>query len=278
MKKRLITVCLAGAMTATALADTESTVITFDDGLEGWNGIQGPGGSSQLVQTGGNPGAHIHTVFNNFGVYWWTNTNQNFLGDLTQYESVTIGVDVKVEGIWFFGSPVTRNLILDLRSFDLAQGNYPWTSVWYKMTTLQAGPNWASYEVTFNPSSEELPEGWGGYGDETPFAEPILPEGVSFADVLANVQEMAFTTLEPGFVYGFTDFDIRIDNIRIDVTLPDTGPVGDLNGDGVVNVLDLLILLENWGACPNRGNCPADLNEDGTVNVLDLLVLLENWG
>ncbi len=53
---------------------------------------------------------------------------------------------------------------------------------------------------------------------------------------------------------------------------------GDLNGDGVVNVLDLLILLENWGQCDNTRDCPADLNDDGIVNVMDLLILLENWG
>ena len=54
--------------------------------------------------------------------------------------------------------------------------------------------------------------------------------------------------------------------------------VGDLNCDAVVNVLDLLILLEGWGSCPDPAACPADLNGDGIVNVLDLLILLENWG
>jgi hypothetical protein len=55
------------------------------------------------------------------------------------------------------------------------------------------------------------------------------------------------------------------------------GTPGDLNGDGTVNVLDLLELLGTWGPCPPR-ECPADLNGDGTVNVLDLLILLDNWG
>lgn len=60
----------------------------------------------------------------------------------------------------------------------------------------------------------------------------------------------------------------------------DTEPTipGDLNDDGIVNVFDLLILLENWGVCANATDCPADLNDDGVVNVLDLLILLENWG
>lgn len=50
---------------------------------------------------------------------------------------------------------------------------------------------------------------------------------------------------------------------------------GDLNGDGSVDVLDLLALLAAWGACED---CPADLNEDGLVDVLDMLMLLNAWG
>lgn len=53
---------------------------------------------------------------------------------------------------------------------------------------------------------------------------------------------------------------------------------GDVNGDGVVNVDDLLIILNNWGPCPDPEDCPADLTEDGQVNVDDLLMVLNNWG
>ena len=59
---------------------------------------------------------------------------------------------------------------------------------------------------------------------------------------------------------------------------PDDGNPADLNGDGVVNVMDLLILLDGWGPCPAGESCPADINGDGTVDVFDLLLLLANWG
>ncbi len=53
----------------------------------------------------------------------------------------------------------------------------------------------------------------------------------------------------------------------------------DLNGDGSVGILDLLILLGSWGPCPDPPDaCPADLNGDGNVGILDLLILLANWG
>jgi len=64
-----------------------------------------------------------------------------------------------------------------------------------------------------------------------------------------------------------------------DVTaMPDiTTTPGDLDGDDVVGVSDLLILLGAWGACDNPDDCPADFDEDGTVGVSDLLTLLGNW-
>jgi hypothetical protein len=53
-----------------------------------------------------------------------------------------------------------------------------------------------------------------------------------------------------------------------------TPKIGDLNGDGVVDVFDLSILLSEWGT----QNATADLNKDGTVNVFDLSILLSHWG
>ena len=53
---------------------------------------------------------------------------------------------------------------------------------------------------------------------------------------------------------------------------------GDIDGDGVVGVKDLLILLGNWGACPDCNDCLADLDGDCAVGVKDLLILLGNWG
>ena len=51
-------------------------------------------------------------------------------------------------------------------------------------------------------------------------------------------------------------------------------PVGDLNEDCHVGVIDLLILFGSWG----DPKSPADLNSDGIVDHLDLMILLDNWG
>lgn len=52
---------------------------------------------------------------------------------------------------------------------------------------------------------------------------------------------------------------------------------GDINGDGVVNVVDLGILIDNYGKSP-LPNPKADLNGDGAVTVVDLGILIDNYG
>jgi hypothetical protein len=53
---------------------------------------------------------------------------------------------------------------------------------------------------------------------------------------------------------------------------------GDINGDAQVNVLDILEVVSNFGACPDEDPCPADANGDGTVDVNDLLIVIDNFG
>lgn len=62
------------------------------------------------------------------------------------------------------------------------------------------------------------------------------------------------------------------------VTTPSV--VGDITGDGVVGVPDLLTVINSWGVCAPP--CPADVapppSGDGTVGVPDLLFIINNWG
>ena len=48
----------------------------------------------------------------------------------------------------------------------------------------------------------------------------------------------------------------------------------DVNGDGIVGLNDILILLGNFGSNTKIG----DVNEDGIVDVIDLLLVVDNWG
>ena len=58
------------------------------------------------------------------------------------------------------------------------------------------------------------------------------------------------------------------------------GLVGDISGDGHVDILDLLYLSGAWGSTTGGANYSAacDLNQDGSVDIIDLLFLADNWG
>ena len=47
---------------------------------------------------------------------------------------------------------------------------------------------------------------------------------------------------------------------------------GDLNGDGLLNVLDVVVMVNSVlsGDCPDS----ADMNADGSCNVLDVVILV----
>lgn len=63
---------------------------------------------------------------------------------------------------------------------------------------------------------------------------------------------------------------------RVRLTVANIVPCpGDVDGDGLVDGVDLGILLGSWGRCTG---CDADLNLDGAVNGIDLSILLGAWG
>jgi hypothetical protein len=105
---------------------------------------------------------------------------------------------------------------------------------------------------------------------------------VSESDV-DNVELLVVRGLEPGeYVFeifrnvGATSTSVAVAWI-IPETMPPT-PVGDINGDGVVDGADLGLLLIDWGNCPAKGPCNGDLNGDGMVDGVDLGLMLQNWG
>ena len=55
----------------------------------------------------------------------------------------------------------------------------------------------------------------------------------------------------------------------------------DIDGNGTVDLLDLLIIINWWGPCPVLSGAPcrmSDLNNDGQVDLFDVLTVIENWG
>ena len=59
------------------------------------------------------------------------------------------------------------------------------------------------------------------------------------------------------------------------ITAEEPEPNGDVNQDGVVNVLDMIFVAQNFGQEP-PSDSRADVNKDGQVNILDLIFVAEH--
>ncbi|MBT9492529.1 MAG: PEP-CTERM sorting domain-containing protein [Paucibacter sp.] len=194
-------------------ASAQTSVVDFSNGTQGWHNPV----NSWIDSSLGNAAPAYRTqMIDTFGLTW-TNTNKAVLEAFAPNKTVTLGLDFQALSIVYLGNEVSRHVVVELRDYDNPSGNYPWTSVWFDMGTVNAATQgWKHLSVTIdNTSATTLPTGWGGFGDENANAEPILPAGRTFADVLANADSIVFTTFVPGNYYGYTSYDIAIDNISI---------------------------------------------------------------
>jgi hypothetical protein len=58
---------------------------------------------------------------------------------------------------------------------------------------------------------------------------------------------------------------------------PSPAPIpGDVNGDGVVNIIDIGIIIDNYRTSP-PGDVRADLNHDGVVNIVDIGIIIDHY-
>ena len=61
------------------------------------------------------------------------------------------------------------------------------------------------------------------------------------------------------------------------ITAEEPEPNGDVNQDGIVNILDMIFVAQSFGQKP-PSNPRADVNKDGQVNILDLIFVAERLG
>ncbi len=52
---------------------------------------------------------------------------------------------------------------------------------------------------------------------------------------------------------------------------------GDVNGDGKVDIIDIGIVIDNYGKSPIP-NVKADVNHDGKVDIIDIGIVIDNYG
>lgn len=213
---------IASVLLIVAGAAQASSTVDFSNGDGGWEGINPtepiPGFGTWIDPTLGHTAPALHSVIPDSFVLHWQNTTSAVTGSFSQPGSVTIGLDVNANSIinLFTGEEVSRDLVVELRDYDSGVNGIPYSSVWFNLGTLAAGNGWQHLSATIgDTTSATLPSGWNGYGDWNADGTGTLPAGVSFADILKGVDEVAFTTAVPDWMYGYTYFDVALDNVSI---------------------------------------------------------------
>jgi hypothetical protein len=91
-----------------------------------------------------------------------------------------------------------------------------------------------------------------------------------------NLEHLYITGLQPGdYLLHVKRNDVLAGAKDVAIAWMIPKKPGDVNGDGFVNIDDLLGVISAWGTCPG---CPADLTGGGLVNIDDLLAVINGWG
>ena len=124
-----------------------------------------------------------------------------------------------------------------------------------------------------------------GFEMVIPFVDVDLPPGATgrtgiVAFLMRSNGEVGNQWL-PGLGGGYPNLGLRPDMTTIPAdqfARVALNPLGDLNGDGCVDLADLGILLNDFACTAGPGNCPGDIDNDGDTDLADLGILLANFG
>jgi len=114
-------------------------------------------------------------------------------------------------------------------------------------------------------------------GDPLVYSASSLPSGASFDP---NNQTFSWAPrYDQAGVYS-VHFEVSdgelTDSEDVTITVVQLYEDWDINGDGVADVLDMVLVGQRWGEAGLTGWIREDANEDGTVNVLDMIIIGQN--
>ena len=219
MKKMIMILTVAICSLSLLAFGAETMVVGFDGGSDG-----GFSGNAYFEGTGGHPDGVAHHL----GLFFFNElrtggegepANPAFLGDYSSYQTVTFSFDIKTNSLTDWdGNPMVRSIGIALRDRDIMGPDGPsGLFIEVGLVSVDQTGEWTTLSVTIDdPTSETLPAGWMGTGGYDPNTyEPTLPDGATFASVLASVDEFQITGAVPGFWFSDANFDVLIDNVTV---------------------------------------------------------------
>jgi len=151
------------------------------------------------------------------------------------------------------------------RWYDNTNGSSPNQDIFEVELSQDGGFTWRDLE-TVGPAGSENAGGW--------FHKAFRVRDFITPTSTVRVRFIASDT-DPGSVV-----EAGVDGVQMLLVDCEGGAVpGDIDGNGVVDVNDFLLMLGAWGDCPDPcpPSCPADIDGNCSVDVNDFLILLANW-
>ena len=110
---------------------------------------------------------------------------------------------------------------------------------------------------------------------------PLIWDGMDYANYpyfASGGNQLCDSNLIPDCVENSSNFEISLDQYYYSFIMdapqdcPDDALVGDLNDDGILNVLDIVLMVNM--VLDDGYDGVADMNGDGVINVLDIVTLI----
>lgn len=215
------TICFAAGLSV--MLPAISSADTFVDDFEGgsnfasWAFIRG---SDVIESTGGNPGFYLHQpTYDTFAPILESlpGTGTPFEGNYAAAGVTRISWDAITQGMDFGdGSGTSMSLVLRDAKGTLTVDDDDF--VYFVGPNIPlVGEGWVHYDVTIPSGETDIPAGWKGawVGD----CENLRP-GVTWADVLSNVEQVELWWLDPCFSALFQQWNVGVDNLEIEFAGP----------------------------------------------------------
>ncbi len=218
-----------------------------------------------------------------------------------KYRSYMLDTDKQEQWTWYSGSPSATSAGIGMARYFLqrwSQGFVGGVPYWDNFATSWTSPN--DLSTIYNGKS--IPGHVDAQSQQLAYEGVVLStriktmrqaeQIIELMNLWAGtdgmnrerVRDAIFAKYGNGaWDYGYTGVDetklyrMRADLIAQLETLIRAG--GDANGDGAVDIIDLLMLAGSWGLTKgDPGFEPGcDFNDDNSVDILDLLTLGANW-
>lgn len=248
---------------ATAAVSVDVVVSDAFEVASGWTGGVAGDTATAGIWTRGNPNgtaAQPEDDHSDNGVNCWF-TGQGSVGGGVGTADVDGGYTTLLSPVFDLTTRVDP-VVSYWRWYSNDQGAAPNADVFRVDISNNNGSTWTNVE-TVGPSGPETAGGWFGHSFRVAeFVTPTAQVRLRFIAEDAGSGSIVEAALD--------DFDIR------DVECEAAPCPGDLNGDRLVDLSDLSVLLSDFGC--TGGTCGGDLDGDGDADLADLSQLLSVFG